>query len=121
MHQRILGHPVIWSDDTRSRFAKPGVRLMAHGHFWVTIGEANAPYSVFHFTTGYDAASGPDRFLHGYIGYLHTDCLPQYNGLLADGVKHVACFAHARRKLLDAGEVATPGVELIHRLYHIDH
>ena len=52
----------------RSRFATPGQRVMPHGHFWVTIGDPTAPYTAFHFTTGYDAATGPARFLDGFRG-----------------------------------------------------
>ncbi len=121
MLDRVRACPVIWSDDTRSRFARPGERTMPHGHFWVGIGDATAPYTLFHFTTGYDAASGPGQFLPGFRGYVHADCLSQYNGLFAAGAKHVACWAHARRKFLDAGDAGARAVELIHRLYHVEH
>ncbi len=121
MLERVRACPVIWSDDTRSRFAKPGERTMPQGHFWVTIGDPTVPYTLFHFTTGYDAATGPDRFLGGFRGHVHADCLAQYNGLFANGAKHVTCWAHARRKFLAAGDVATKAVEFIHRLYHLEH
>ena len=121
MLDRVRACPVIWSDDTRSRFAKSGERTMPHGHFWVAIGEPTAPYTLFHFTTGYDAASGPGQFLPGFQGYLHADCLSQYNGLFAAGARHVACWAHARRKFLDAGDAGAKAVELVHRLYHVEH
>jgi transposase len=121
MLERVRECPVIWSDDTRSRFAKPGERTMPNGHFWAAIGDATAPYTVFHFTTGYDAATGPDQFLEGFRGYVHADCLAQYNHLFAAGAKHVACWAHARRKFLDAGDAGAKAVELIHRLYHLEH
>jgi transposase len=121
MLERVCACPVIWSDDTRSRFAKPGERTMPNGHFWAAIGDPTAPYTVFHFTTGYDAATGPDQFLGGFRGYVHADCLAQYNGLFAGGAKHVACWAHARRKFLDAGEPGAPAVGFIHQLYHLEH
>ena len=125
LYQLMLGRvrecPVIWSDDTRSRFARPGERTMPHGHFWVAIGDTTAPYTLFHFTAGYDAATGPGQFLPGFRGYLHADCLSQYNGLFAAGAKHAACWAHARRKFLDAGDDGAKAVGLIHRLYHLEH
>lgn len=121
MHRRVVACPVVWSDDTRSRFAKPGQRVMPHGHFWVTIGDPTAPYTAFHFTPGYAAATGPERFLDGFRGYVHADCLSQYNGLFAAGARHVACWAHARRKFLAAGEPGTPAVEFVHKLYRIEH
>jgi transposase len=121
MLERVRVCPVIGSDDTRSRFAKPGERTMPNGHFWVAIGDATAPYTLFHVTTGYDAATGPDQFLEGFRGYAHADCLAQYNGLFSNGAKHVACWAHARRKFLAAGGAGMKAVELIHRLYHLEH
>jgi transposase len=121
MLARVRECPVIWSDDTRSRFAKPGERTMPHGHFWAAIGDATAPYTLFHFTTGYDAATGPGQFLPGFRGYLHADCLSQYNSLYAAGARHVACWSHARRKFLDAGDAGAKAVELIHKLYHLEH
>lgn len=52
---------------------------------------------------------------------MHADCLSQYNGLFAAGAKHVACWAHARRKFLDAKDAGATAVERIHRLYHVEH
>ena len=121
MLARVRECPVIWSDDTRSRFAKPGERTMPNGHFWTAIGDTTAPYTVFHFTTGYDAATGPDQFLERFRGYVHADCLAQYNHLFAAGAQHVACWSHAHRKFLDAGDAGANAVELIHRLYHLEH
>jgi transposase len=120
MHRRLLLSRVIWTDDTRSRYAVPGRDTMPSGHFWVAIGDAAAPFTVFDFTTGY-SADGPGRFFAGFRGYLQADCLQQYETLFATtGIRHVACWAHARRKFLDAGEVAKPAVEFIRRLYQIE-
>ena len=78
------------------------------------------PYTTFHFTTGYAAAAGPEQFLRGYRGFVHADGLAQYDTVFAAGAGHVACWAHARRKLLDAGPAAAPAVELVRRLYQIE-
>jgi hypothetical protein len=94
---------------------------MPKGHFWVAIGDATAPFTVFDFTTGYSAKEGPEPFFQGYEGYVHADCLKQYATLFArPGVWHVACWAHARRKFLEAGEPAKPALEFIGRLYRIE-
>lgn len=120
MHRRVLLSRVVWTDDTRSRYAVPGRDTMPSGHFWVAIGDAAAPFTVFDFTTGY-SADGPGRFFAGFRGHLQADCLQQYEPLFATkGIRHVACRAHARRKFLDAGEVAKPAIEFIRRLYHIE-
>lgn len=120
MNQRILMCPVVWSDDTRTCFAQRGRSTMPNGYFWTTIGDAVAPYTVFHFTTNYTAAAGPDQFLNGYTGYVHADCLAQYDGVFERGAKHVACWAHARRKFLAAGDVAQPALDVIADLYRLE-
>jgi transposase len=121
MRRRVLLSRVIWTDDTRSRYAQPGRDTMPNGHFWVAIGDDTAPFTVFDFTTGYSAGEGPEPFFEGFQGYLHADCLKQYETLFAKkGVRHVACWAHARRKFLEAGESAKPVVEFIRQLYRIE-
>ena len=120
MHRRVLAAPVVWSDDTRVRYQVPGQKTTARGQLWVALGNASAPYATFHFTRDYTAAAGPEVFLRDYRGFVHADCLAQYDTVFDAGAKHVACWAHARRKLLDAGEVAGRGVELVGRLYAIE-
>lgn len=121
MHKRVVSSGAIWTDDTRSRYAQPGRDTMPNGHFWVAIGDAAAPFTVFDFTTGYSAQEGPELFFEGFKGYLHADGLKQYESLFAkEGVWHVACWAHARRKFLEAGESAKPALEFIGQLYRIE-
>ena len=121
MHRRVLKAHAIWTDDTRSRYAELGRDTMPKGHFWVAIGDTTAPYTVFDFTTGYSAKEGPEPFFEGFKGYVHADCLKQYATLFAKkGVWHVACWAHARRKFLEAGESAKSAVEFIGQLYRIE-
>lgn len=119
MHRRVLAAPVLWSDDTRVRYQVPGQKTTARGHLWVAAGDDSAPYATFHFTRDYTAAAGPDRFLAGYRGFVHADCLAQYDPLFVAGARHVACWAHARRKLLDAGVAADRAVELVGHLYAV--
>jgi len=79
---------------------------------------------VFDFTADY-TASGPQRFLGDYRGYLQADALAQYEGLYGDDrVKHVCCWAHARRKFVAASESkeerAEVALALIRRLYGVE-
>jgi transposase len=79
---------------------------------------------VFDFTADYTAV-GPTRFLAGYRGYLQADALAQYEGLYGDDqVKHVGCWAHARRKFVAAAEGgdarADVALEYIRRLYAVE-
>jgi hypothetical protein len=110
----------VWTGDTPESVRVPGRKSTATGHLWATVGDESAPYTTFHFTRGYAAADGPDWFLQGYTGFVHADCLAQYDNAFAAGARHVACWAHARRKLLDAGELAAPAVALVGRLYRLE-
>jgi transposase len=121
MYRRVVKASVVWTDDTRSRYAEPGRDTMPKGYFWVTIGDTTAPFTVFDFTTGHSAKEGPEPFFEGFEGYVHADGLKQYATLFAKGgVWHVACWAHARRKFLDAGESAKPALKWIGQLYGIE-
>jgi len=94
---------------------------MPKGYFWVAIGDTTAPLTVFDFTTGHSAKEGPEPFFEGFKGYFHADGLKQYATLFAkEGVWHVACWAHARRKFLEAGESAKPALKFIGQLYGIE-
>ena len=71
----------------------------------------------------------PKRLLAGFTGYLQTDGYDGYNALVAlNGLTHVGCMAHARRKFSEAVEAqgrkktgqAHRGLALIHKLYRIE-
>jgi transposase len=124
MHQRLLLSRVLHGDDTTVKLRVVGADRTRAAHLWVGIGEADYPYVVFDFTADYTAA-GPERFLKGYRGYLQADALAQYEGLYADDqVKHVCCWAHARRKFVAASEAKDERAEvalgLIRQLYAIE-
>jgi transposase len=124
MHQRLLLSRVLHGDDTTVKLRVVGADRTRAAHLWVAIGEADYPYVVFDFTADYTAA-GPERFLKGYRGYLQADALAQYERLYADEqVKHVCCWAHARRKFVAASEAKDPRAEvalgLIRQLYAIE-
>jgi transposase len=104
MHQRLLLSRVLHGDDTGVKLRVVNAPKTHKAHLWTCIGDADYPYVVFDFTADYTAA-GPERFLQGYRGYLQADALAQYEGLYGeDKVKHVCCWAHARRKFVAAWE-----------------
>src|SRR5262245_32852869 len=124
MHRRLLLSRVIHGDDTSVKLRVPGADRTRKAHLWANIGDADYPYVVFDFTADYTAA-GPTAFLAGYRGYLQADALAQYEGLYGDDrVKHVCCWAHARRKFVAAVEGgdrrADVALEHIRRLYAIE-
>jgi hypothetical protein len=124
MRQRLLLSRVIHGDDTTVKLRVPGADHTHKAHLWVCIGDADYPYGVSDFTVDY-GSEGPQRFLEGYRGSLQADALAQYEGLYAeDGVKHVCCWAHARRKFVTAAEGgeqrANTALEWIGQLYAIE-
>jgi len=124
MHQRLSLSRVLHGDDTAVKLRVPGADRTRKAHLWVNIGDADYPYVVFDFTADYTAA-GPTTFLAGYRGYLQADALAQYEGLYADDqVKHVCCWAHARRKFVAAAEGGDARADValasIRRLYAIE-
>jgi transposase len=124
MHQRLLLSRVVHGDDTSVKLRVEGAGRTSKAHLWVGIGDADYPYVVFDFTADYTAA-GPERFLDGYRGYLQADALAQYEGLYGEGrIKHVCCWAHARRKFVAAADAkderAEAALALIRRLYAVE-
>ena len=52
----------------------------------------------------------PARLLLGYQGYLMTDGYEGYNKLAkTEGIEHLVCWAHVRRKFVDAVKVQPKG------------
>jgi transposase len=124
MHQRLLLARVLHGDDTGVKLRVLGASKTHRAHLWVCIGDADYPYVVFDFTADY-TATGPEQFLKGYRGYLQADALAQYEGLYGeDKVRHVCCWAHARRKFVAAleggDERAGAALEWIGQLYAIE-
>lgn len=71
----------------------------------------------------------PVRLLHDYRGYLMTDGYDGYNKLAkTEGIERLACFAHVRRRFVDAARVQPKGkrgradeaVAMIGKLYRIE-
>ena len=124
MKTSVMASRKVHTDDTPitvlDRSVKPiGARK---GYMWVYIGAQDDV--VFDFTNS-RKRDGPESFLKGYRGYLQADAFSGYDRICAGAdVVEVACWAHARRKFVDA-ETSHPGearriVELIGRLYALE-
>lgn len=123
MHKRLLLSRVIHDDDTTVKLRVEGADRTRKAYLWAGIGDADYPYVVFDFTVDH-TKEGPQAFFKDYKGYLQADALAQYEGLYGDKVKHVCCWAHARRKFVaavDAGDTrGNKALELIRMLYAIE-
>ena len=94
---------------------------------WDYIGDGEHPGIVFDYTTTH-ARDGPAAFLKGFTGYLQADAYGAYDGIYTGSngaIVEVACWAHARRKFVEAGktspQLAHEAVARIKALYAIEH
>jgi transposase len=122
----VLQSPVIWTDDTHVLALGAGKHGSTRARFWVYIGGAENPYSVYDFTMSRER-DGPVSFLSDYRGYLQADAYGGYDGIFLDSdgkILEVACWAHARRKFYDARSnaprEANHVLELIRQLYDVE-
>lgn len=91
-------------------------------------GPPDKPVVLFDYTAS-RAQEGPLRLFDGYRGYLMTDDYAGYNAVAAqEGIERLACWAHARRKFVEAQKVQPKGktdradmaLNLINKLYGIE-
>ena len=122
----VLQSPILWTDDTPVTVLGGEEPGSSKGRFWVYIGDAEHPYSVYDFTMS-RARDGPAAFLKDYRGFLQADAYGGYDGIFLGsdgGIVEVACWAHARRKFFDARSnaprEANQVLEWIRQLYDIE-
>jgi hypothetical protein len=122
----VLQSPILWTDDTPVTVLGGKLLGSSTGRFWVYIGDAEHPYSVYDFTMS-RARDGPAAFLNGYRGFLQADAYGGYDGIFLGsdgGIEEVACWAHARRKFFDARSNApresNQFLEWIQQLYDVE-
>jgi transposase len=123
---RVLQSPVLWTDDTPVTVLGGETPGSTKGRFWVYIGDADHPYSVYDFTMS-RARDGPATFLADYRGFLQADAYGGYDGIFLNSngtIVEVACWAHARRKFHDARSnaprEANQVLEWIQQLYDVE-
>jgi transposase len=124
MKVSVMASRRVHTDDTPITVLDRSIKPIGSrkGYMWVYIGDQDDV--VFDFTNS-RSRDGPESFLEGYQGYLQADAFSGYDRICAgDDVVEVACWAHARRKFVDA-ETSHPDeakriVELIGRLYAIE-
>ena len=75
--------------------------------------------TVFEFCLG-RGREGPRKFLGQWSGILQTDGYQAYDGVGGPGLTHVGCWAHARRKFVDAVKVNTADAEATKMVVRMD-
>lgn len=122
---------VIHTDDTPVDVLDRGLNPTRTGRFWVYLGDAPHPYTVFTYTAS-RSRDGPMQFLKGWGQdrrvYLQADAFGGYDGIYAGEaggqVTEVACWAHARRKFYEArtsdAAASTQALAYIRLLYDVE-
>ncbi len=122
MVQRVLQAHVLATDDTVMPLLQPGKARQAR--LWIYQGDEAQPYNVFDFTLS-RARDGPAQFLKDFHGTLLADAYGGYDGIvLNQELPRAGCWAHARRKFVDAERAAPavvqPIVQQINRLFALE-
>ena len=122
MAGRVRQSHVVATDETIMPMLSVGQTKQAR--MWVYVGDQAHPYNVFDFTLS-RGRDGPKQFLKDYQEVLLADAYGGYNGVVAGNqITRAGCWAHARRKFIDAEkvapEIARAAVELLRALYAVE-
>lgn len=127
----LLGSTYINADETPFQVLKEvGRKAEQKSYMWVfRTGCSERPTILFSYASS-RSSKIPETILSSYKGYIQTDGYAGYNYIAEKtDQKHLACWAHARRKfhaaIVAAGQNATPGVahkafDIIKELYKIE-
>jgi hypothetical protein len=118
----VLAQPVVHTDDTPVTVAQDEKGQTVAGRVWVY---ADHDHRIWYDFTPSRKRDGPARVLGGFKGYLQADAYGGYDQLFVpDGATEVACWAHARRKFVDAEsadpKLAKEALDLIGVLYDVE-
>jgi transposase len=124
MKRDVLLSSVLFSDDTPVRLLEPGLGKTRQARVWSYCGDLFHRQIVYEFT-GTREQKWPQKFLKGYRGILQVDAYPGYNAVMElEKIIAAYCWAHSRRKLLEAGDTDAErsriAVALIGQLYGIE-
>jgi len=119
----VMAEPVVHTDDTPVTVAQDEKGQTVAGRVWVY---ADHRDRIWYDFTPSRKRDGPARVLADFKGYLQADAYGGYDQLFVpDGATEVACWAHARRKFVDAEsadpKLAKEALDLIGVLYGIEH
>jgi hypothetical protein len=131
-----MAQSVIWTDDTPIRTLAPGTGKTRLSRFWCYAIDPR-PYqgpghpAVLYRYSPDRKGERPRSHLDGFNGYLHADAFAGYQALYrghgknSPRITHVACMAHARRKLFEVFEttkspIAEEALRRIQELYAIE-
>lgn len=130
LRDQLLAQNILHLDETPVQVLKePGRTAQSQSYMWVQSGgPPDKSVVVFDYDPSRSGAV-PARLLEGYRGHLMTDGYEGYNAVVAqNGLTHLACWAHARRKFVEAKKAQPKGksgsadvaVKMIGKLYGVE-
>ena len=130
MRDVLLDGTLIHMDETVVQVLKEKDKApTSNSYMWVqTGGPPDKPVVLYDYDPS-RSASVPTALLEGFAGYLMTDGYDGYNEVgRSDGIERLACWAHVRRRFVEATRVQPKGkrgradeaVSLIGKLYRIE-
>ncbi len=131
LRDRLLTYDIVQMDETTVQVLnESGKTARSKSYLWLQRGgPPDQPVVLYDYDPG-RGAGVPKRLLEGFKGTLQTDGYDGYNAVVAgNGLTHVGCMAHARRKFSDAVKAqgkkknsgqAHRGLALIQALYQIE-
>lgn len=130
LQDQLLDSGYVHMDETRVQVLKEvGKAPESNSYMWVRkTGDANKPVVLFDYSPDRKAQTASD-LLEGFTGYLQTDDYAGYHKLgHSENITHLGCWAHARRKFMDAKKIAPKNkvgkanmaLNLIQKLYRIE-
>lgn len=100
LRQEVLASPVVHTDDTPVTLARSAEGGSRQARVWVYLNPQGRHWYAF---TDSRKRDGPAGVLGDFAGYLQADAYGGYDPLFAPGgATEVACWAHARRRFVDA-------------------
>ncbi|HEY9119558.1 MAG TPA: IS66 family transposase [Marinobacter sp.] len=125
---QLLAYPVLHCDETPVQVLnEQGKRAQSSSYMWVRVGgPPTQPVRLFHYAPSRSGEIAR-HLLEGYRGYVQTDDYAGYNLVCAAaGITQLGCWAHARRKFVEASKVtagtgkADVAIAQIGKLYAIE-
>ena len=122
MRRDLLREPYLQADETTvpvQMHDKRGADHQAYLWQYGSLSNGRGGETVFEFQLG-RGREGPKKFLGDWQGILQTDGYQAYDNIGGAKMIHVGCWAHARRKFVDAVKVNPKDVEAINMVTRMD-
>ena len=131
MKEELKRRDILHADETKVQVLREdGKPAESQSRMWVYLSgkETGDPIILYDYEPDWKQER-PQEYLHGYQGYLITDSYAGYHSL-PEGIVNVGCWAHARRKFVDARDagkktkdntsIANKAIQDIGQLYLIE-